>query len=106
MSRYIDADVLKEKLPHDVDLFMQVIGARHCIDETPTADVAEVKHGEWLATDKFMVDKCSECGAEIDWEALYNYDFDPDEIKCCYHCGAKMYGKEAEQALKECNSNG
>ena len=49
---------------------------------TPTADVAEVKHGEWIKTDKGQ--KCSSCNclsslANANLKSVY-----------CPWCGAKM----------------
>lgn len=55
-----------------------------------TADVAEVKHGEWVydytsecipGTDATLDYKCSECG-----------DRSAEEYKYCPNCGAKMDG--------------
>ena len=56
------------------------------ICEQPTADVVEVKHGEW---EKIVKDigkgrtlthyKCSLCGVYVS-----------DKVNYCYHCGAKM----------------
>ena len=51
----------------------------------PTADVAEVKRGKWIADDDGIV-ICSECGEEHDWD-----DFRPPY---CDMCGAKMGGDE------------
>lgn len=57
------------------------------INTQPTADVEEVKHGEWI---KKVVEKhgihrptfiCSKCGKRRFVLADYNY---------CPHCGAKM----------------
>lgn len=77
---------------------------RHCIGETkcdtfcdtgeqyipdmskiPTADVVEVKHGEWIKTPCSEKDgdaHCSECN-HWDWS----------DCKYCSECGAKMDGK-------------
>lgn len=64
-------------------------------DNIPTADVEEVRHGEWIPlkqkkhwadTETISTDIvgfcCSECGAEEKFKHRY-----------C-HCGAKMDGKE------------
>ena len=50
-------------------------------DKIPTADVKEVKHGEWI-TDKDGFVTCSECGEEHTWD-----DFRPT---FCDMCGARM----------------
>ena len=58
------------------------------LDEQPAADVVEVRHGEWIHTDRAMSwrgkDECSEChyhtADRIDL-SYFNY---------CPSCGAKM----------------
>ena len=74
--------------------------ALRCISEIPTADVAEVKHGEWkdYYNNKYnnQLYVCSVCGKR----ALYEYFKDElDHIKTrqvlsvvCPHCGANMNG--------------
>lgn len=66
--------------------------------KTPTADVEEVKHGEWVFSRKewgssdYSQDvyyKCSNCGKEYE-------EFDIDEANYCQHCGAKMDGGKEE----------
>lgn len=69
-------------------------GMREDLDKLPTADVEEVKHGEWLEHEVMFYDgdfrseypkkgyKCSECG-RVMWVK---------EPYC--NCGAKMDGKE------------
>ena len=79
MSKYIDAvktaEIVSERhkipLSELVDIFAEV----------PTADVKEVKHGEWI-TDKDGFVICSECGEEHTWD-----DFRPP---FCDMCGAPM----------------
>lgn len=58
------------------------------IDNLPTADVVEVKHGRWFDTDSFdhhytPIYQCSVCRKEV----ADNYI---DLHKYCLHCGAKM----------------
>lgn len=50
-----------------------------------TADVAEVKHGEWVHGE--CVSHCSECGVETYPENITPY---------CPNCGARMDGGDAE----------
>lgn len=50
------------------------------IRNIPSADVAEVKHGEWKWRNG---GECSECG-------FHNSNFD---YNFCPHCGAKMDGE-------------
>ena len=60
------------------------------IEYAPTADVEEVRHGEWIKKNGIYM--CSECGC------VCPYDTVEDNIKyweClyCRHCGARMGGK-------------
>ena len=98
MARYIDAD----KLLNERTIFIQdeegfdiAVVAVADIELALTADVAEVKHGEWIVKKKWQSGKwhkwleCSCCGAE-DW----NYRMYKDMPFCelpnfCPHCGAK-----------------
>lgn len=93
MSRYIDA----EKISYFVGARMQILARKEVIDEVPTADVEEVKHGMWIPIQGeyhwaetgvvapiTLGYKCSICGDE----EKYKY-------KYC-HCGAKM-DKENEK---------
>ena len=64
----------------------------NCKDYIPTADVAEVKHGEWawIADDSPM---CTYCGKVFDT----NDDADAGITWLyCPNCGAKMDGGKAE----------
>lgn len=76
---------------------------RELLEDTPTADVVEVRHGENITkmypTDEFI---CSECGLIMrDFEEIRvdeendecHYEF---EFKYCPNCGAKMDGKDGE----------
>lgn len=97
MSRYIDAELLKQILkprewgtPDERWVPEHEIGAM--LDYFPTADVAEVRHGRWVRGDE-MADYprvpynpwetyCSCCG-EIMEQSHDNF---------CGNCGAKMDG--------------
>lgn len=96
MSRYIDADALIVRLENspiflnfgEDGLFIREFVIR-CIQDRTTADVAEVRHGEWqrwknhptiYGKDTLYV--CSECTAKFLIESRY-----------CAHCGAKMDGE-------------
>lgn len=103
MARYIDADHLIKKYEDVIDdeWNKQVAPpswsmAWECtigdIEDEPTADVVEVKHGKWVHTDKAMhwtgKDECSECTYHTDnREDLTHFNY-------CPNCGAKMDGKE------------
>ena len=87
---YLDEEEYEEAEADDI----RVVFARD-IESIPTADVEEVRHGEWIPIkqEKHWADTetissdivgfcCSECGAEEKFKYRY-----------C-HCGAKMDGKE------------
>ena len=100
MREYIDREALiadiDEEIEHDSKMYTREQNyyiekglriARKDIQSAPTADVAEVKHGEWiekpflLGTSNF----CSECDSFYGMpHGKYNY---------CPNCGAKMDGK-------------
>lgn len=89
--RYIRSDiaikVLCEKFPLATPYGMDCI-----LDKVPTADVQEVKHGEWLKPGNDPIDNkqwiCSECKGLTETayycgHCYYNY---------CPNCGARMDG--------------
>ena len=93
MARYIDADKLKDAFHTDTEhlqsrdehLFDLIMFE---IDEAPTADVEEVKHGEWIDNEIpcSMLSKCSLCG----------YPCGAYTLNYCPNCGAKMDGGKTE----------
>lgn len=113
MTRYIDADKLIQALcntqktwgsrlgtswwSHSVKLKDNMV---RCIKEQPTADVVEVKHGEWevcsdeyeICASEFVCSNCKEnfCSSELTDEQFF------EMLKFCPHCGAKMDGGKAE----------
>ena len=96
MSRYIDADKLREDFIRWFDTFDWEDGEteKHTIatvirtiDAMPTANVVEVKHGEWIKFDEGDC-YCSNCGFALeDWVQGIFYKF-------CPNCGADMRGVE------------
>ena len=104
MAKYIDADVLHIKME---DLYEHHIEMRNfsangavadcldLLDETPTADVVEVKHGEW-----FLLDECSNEGVycSVCHKKVYKKCYANQKLKSkyCPNCGAKMDGGKAE----------
>ena len=87
MAEYIERDALfdtlnKAGVPTDPTVNYFIMNA-------PTADVVEVRHGEWVDTGILELDtiyggwKCSVCG-DIVCGSKPNY---------CGNCGAKMDGK-------------
>lgn len=97
MARYVDACSLRDKVseslqdnPHRVDIVARNHNYEHAhflnlLDNEPTAEVQEVKHGKWAKTlDEVeiydYVYECSVCGGK---EIGCDDDF-------CPWCGAKM----------------
>ena len=61
---------------------MKVLDALEIIDTAPSADVAEVKHGEWVKTRYIEVKRCSCCEKPSNIsKGIPNY---------CSNCGAKI----------------
>ncbi len=109
MARYIDAEKLKCSIDSetdsifDWDMTIEELYYNLCklVDDEPTADVDEVKHGEWKPmfmvvayeyagkTFDFRGIKCSECGKEI--ISLIHESFRP-KPNYCPSCGARMDG--------------
>lgn len=113
MARYIDADLLcdslRESYNHLFDIYKkskdndsaticegQLNTFMECIIRTntqPTADVVEVKHGEWMVrqSGKYWHYDCPFCDdgflTESNMTPPPNY---------CQNCGAKMDGGNAE----------
>lgn len=58
-----------------------------------TADVAEVKHGEWAKDDSDGC-FCSFCGwyTDYDYDYVTNNGLGNDDFIYCSHCGARMDG--------------
>ena len=116
MARYIDADAVISHMNARYDDLLDEYGradhyasgyeeAIDLIEEAPTADVAEVKHGYSISkmhySDEFI---CSECGLIMRDCCRYVIDEDADGDESCYgfefrycpHCGAKMDGGEVK----------
>lgn len=79
------------------------------IDKIPAADVAEIRHGEWLEDEYNETTYCSECKEEAlynsTFELQFDYDWEENLVPCgyeehkeyirtkyCPNCGAKMDG--------------
>ncbi len=84
MARYIDADEFVKRVIQYPRQSTKTIGL--ALADTPTADVQEVKHGNWVGIDDDPCEtfECDRCGFVLDdWiqGALYNF---------CPNCGADM----------------
>ncbi len=84
MSRYIDSELLDPCEFYNCTPYQ----AMEIINSIPTADVVEVRHGEWKKSspyNRFM--NCSVCG----------FGQDHTTFKYCPNCGAKMDGERREE---------
>ena len=93
MSRYIEADALLNMLPDDLPYKSSV---KRIVMQAPTADVVEVRHGEWQ---KHFSYGCwyYDCPFCDDGFAMTE-DFKPNQLpNYCSNCVAKMDGERREQ---------
>lgn len=86
MSRYIDADLAKDKI--EERLLFRAKDVERLLDDTPTADVEPVRHASWHFIDANengdFYSVCSYCqDTRLDFVSNY-----------CPNCGAKMDGKK------------
>lgn len=103
MSRYIDAELFSKNLmiqvylADDEDFTKAFVKGMELVkkaeEETPTADVQEVRHGKMImykprSTNRNATYKCSACG-----KLCSSYYNDVGEWKYCPHCGAKINNK-------------
>ena len=92
MPRYIDADAAVKRFEEMHGNESELLNCYNAdwvisfIETQPTADVQEVKHGQWLrtvpSTSKSYRRICSECKQIAIMISK--------EYKCCPYCGAKM----------------
>ena len=94
MSRYIDANTLKSEFEWLLSQVSEISKGEvreviTRIDNTPTANVAEVVHGKWIGKGEDV--NCSECGChplkEMDMDCVYYWKYAPPY---CPNCGADM----------------
>jgi hypothetical protein len=103
VSRYIEID---KAIPIAIQAVVDVVGhgisqvdavlIAERFEEAPTADVVEVRHGEWVfgklgGRDAWV---CSLCGAGFTGE---NAEWIAKEHDFCAKCGAKMDGERKEK---------
>lgn len=102
MSRYIDAEKLKCSIDSetdsifDRDMTIEELYYNLCelIDDEPTADVQEARHGKWESTELMYENgctRCSECKTEYYASDLEEICGDTFPIYCPL-CGARMDG--------------
>lgn len=108
MAKYINADVLKDKMFNYYDCVNRNTGKGNykgetlmnyevadmiedCIDNAPTADVEEVRHGKWVHYGEDV--QCSNYGHVTD-DIYFEGDMDSGYYTAlphyCSNCGARM----------------
>lgn len=68
---------------------------REVLEDTPTADVEEVRHGKWKK-EQFLADVCGEFRCSLCGFTYCEADPEYPPHKYCPYCGAKMDGKESD----------
>lgn len=83
--RYIDANKIRlTAIPFESvnnGVYFDLSDIRRAIEQTPTADVVEVRYGKWQKQGNEK--KCSLCE--------FIYYSNNDDFNFCPNCGAKMY---------------
>ena len=89
MPRYIDVDLLKLGINKNDEIFCTPVRPLiiDLIDNMPTADVQEVKHGHWILRGDYA--ECSLCGEKSDTQ-YDGVELIPKMTRYCSNCGAKM----------------
>jgi DNA-directed RNA polymerase subunit RPC12/RpoP len=94
MSRYIDVDKFAEKICNYQAIDEDAANAMIWLLRTfPTADVVEVRHGEWRIVDSdlgYVEMECSLCGHKHLFYTNQGYPY-------CPSCGAKMDGERRSE---------
>ncbi len=107
MAKYIDADALKDKMFNYYDCvnlntrkgnyrgetlmnYEVADMIEDCIDNAPTADVEEVRHGKWIYEGHHeIMGHAFQCSACERWMFTNSLNHVVEEYPYC-HCGAKM----------------
>ena len=104
MARYIDAEKLKCSIDSetdsifDWDMTIEELYYNLCklIDDEPTADVQEVKHGYWIPerdpdeNNRIQCFHCSVCDDDFHYIGAFV------ATKYCPNCGARMDGDSSD----------
>ena len=96
MKKYIDMDLLKTEICKNKIMSRELIAQRilHIIDNQPTADVAEVKHGNWIDVplnvynDRYGMNKYNLRTKYSVCEYAMPREY--PRFNICPNCGAKM----------------
>lgn len=99
MKEYIERAEVYQYLDNEVEwnVNQDRLYALEVISDFPAADVAEVRHGRWDASDRYkFLDgstciRCTECGAALHLEEYQKYHW-----HYCPNCGALMREDEHE----------
>lgn len=94
MKEYVEREALRDYINNGTGSPMQKLFADLCVLNAPTANVVEVRHGEWVEgaehfTNGFYEAECSECGNYIRWN-----EGNSGEWNYCPNCGADMRGEK------------
>lgn len=90
IADYYDAQLLSYPQGKEKQRLLGGINfGRNVVRDAPTADVAEVKHGEWVDYLIGFCNVCSECGVIIERTAIKNHS---GNLNYCPNCGTKMDG--------------
>ena len=97
MAEYIERETIKAAMIHYGFKSPDMTVTEFVEDELPAADVAPVRHGQWIdaypdiePNPMFMYGICSECGFEQGISKYLNY---------CPNCGAKMDGGDGNSDM-------
>lgn len=99
MSRYIDADKINAKLMDEYhgmisDESMKIYKIMQMLDNSPTADAEEVRHGKWIYRGhNWKMENAFECSVCERWMFTDFPKYVVEEYPYC-HCGAKMESVE------------
>lgn len=97
MSRLIDADEIKIRLPFKLPRYNMMLlrnSIRQGIQDTPTVDAEPVRHRHWILKDDFFA-RCSNCGHQTFERKVVNCWADQywerfEMPRYCPNCGRKM----------------
>lgn len=96
MPRYIDISDIH--IPKGIFEGINVPKLLAWLESLPTADVEEVRHGEWEDNKVAFYRMCSECGCGVrSRRDVVLLNFIDHQYYYCPNCGAKMDGKEINE---------
>lgn len=105
MREYIDRETVLNMLNryfHSLEgneVQVLVSDIKHATLELPTADVTEVKHGEWIMRGGWF--RCSVCDErallrDVGGTGGFSHEYHQVKTNLCPTCGAKMDGKAGD----------